>query len=573
MNRVKTFFYAFLAVMMVPNVMLVISERQQLFSAVANLLLPLGIYWLLLSSCRKIGTIVWIMLPLVFLAAFQIVITMLFGQSIIGVDMFLNVVTTNMTEINELLGSLVPAVALVFGLYIPMLVMATVAMRRRWALDASFIKKQRCLAAACIIAGLSSVIVATGDSTRPMRMTDDVFPVNVTYNLCIAVDRYVSTKNYPQTSASFSFGARREVEDSTGGKEIIVLVIGETARAANFGVLGYGRNTTPCLSAMEGVTVFRKAYTESNTTHKSVPMLLSAVSAHNFNDIYRQKSVITACKEAGFLTAFFSNQRRNGSFIDFFGEEADRCRFIKDDYPAEVNVMDKELLKYVEQFVNEAPSDKPLFIVLHCYGSHFNYRERYPEEFSVFKPDDCSEATAANRQSLLNAYDNTIVYTDHILSSLVAILDKARGDVAMVYTSDHGEDIFDDGQHFLHASIVPTDYQLHVPLMVWLSKGYSEHRPEIAAAMKSNAESPISTSQSLFHTILDMVSIKTRYFEESLSLASRHYKFGGRYFINDRNEAEEVPHSSLLTLRLMVEGSKCMESLSKKRERRPVSAR
>ena len=196
---------------MVPNVMLVISERQHLFSAVANLLLPLGIYWLLLSSCRKIGTIVWIMLPLVFLAAFQIVITMLFGQSIIGVDMFLNVVTTNMTEINELLGSLVPAVALVFGLYIPMLVMATVAMRRRWALDASFIKKQRCLAAACIIAGLSSVIVATGDSTRPMRMTDDVFPVNVTYNLCIAVDRYVSTKNYPQTSASFSFGARREV--------------------------------------------------------------------------------------------------------------------------------------------------------------------------------------------------------------------------------------------------------------------------------------------------------------------------------------------------------------------------
>ena len=235
--------------------------------------------------------------------------------------------------------------------------------------------------------------------------------------------------------------------------------------------------------------------------------------------------------------------------------------------------MYKELLKYVEQFVNEAPSDKPLFIVLHCYGSHFNYRERYPEEFSVFKPDDCSEATASNRQSLLNAYDNTIVYTDHILSSLVAILDKARGDVAMVYTSDHGEDIFDDGQHFLHASIVPTDYQLHVPLMVWLSKGYSEHRPEIAAAMKSNAESPISTSQSLFHTILDMVSIKTRYFEESRSLASRHYKFGGRYFINDRNEAEEVPHSSLLTLRLMVEGSKCMESLSKKRERRPVSAR
>ena len=540
MNRVKIFFFAFLTVMMVPNVMLVISERQQLFTAAANLFLPLGIYWLLLSSCRKTGLMVWLMFPLVFLAAFQIVLTMLFGQSIIGVDMFLNVVTTNMTEINELLGSLVPAVALVFCLYIPMLVMATVAMRRRWGLDASFVKLQRCLAAACIIAGLSSAIVASGDSTRRMSMTDDVFPVNVTYNLCLAVDRYVSTKNYPQTSALFSFGARREVADSAGRKETIVLVIGETARAANFGVLGYGRNTTPCLSTMEGVTVFRKAYTESNTTHKSVPMLMSAVSARNFNDIYWQKSVITAFKEAGFLTAFFSNQRRNGSFIDFFGEEADRCCFIKDDYPAGANVLDKELLKYVERFVDDAPSDKPLFIVLHCYGSHFNYSERYPEEFSVFKPDDCSEAMASNRQSLLNAYDNTIMYTDHILSSLATMLDKAGDDVAMVYTSDHGEDIFDDGQHFLHASIVPTDYQLHVPLMVWLSKGYSEHRQEVAAALKSNAESPISTSQSLFHTMLDMASIKTQFFKESHSLASRHYNFCGRYFINDRNEAEKV---------------------------------
>lgn len=540
MNRVKIFFFAFLTVMMVPNVMLVISERQQLFTAAANLFLPLGIYWLLLSSCRKTGLMVWLMFPLVFLAAFQIVLTMLFGQSIIGVDMFLNVVTTNMTEINELLGSLVPAVALVFCLYIPMLVMATVAMRRRWGLDASFVKLQRCLAAACIIAGLSSAIVASGDSTRRMSMTDDVFPVNVTYNLCLAVDRYVSTKNYPQTSALFSFGARREVADSVGRKETIVLVIGETARAANFGVLGYGRNTTPCLSTMEGVTVFRKAYTESNTTHKSVPMLMSAVSARNFNDIYWQKSVITAFKEAGFLTAFFSNQRRNGSFIDFFGEEADRCCFIKDDYPAGANVLDKELLKYVERFVDDAPSDKPLFIVLHCYGSHFNYSERYPEEFSVFKPDDCSEAMASNRQSLLNAYDNTIMYTDHILSSLATMLDKAGDDVAMVYTSDHGEDIFDDGQHFLHASIVPTDYQLHVPLMVWLSNGYSEHHQEIAAALKSNAESPISTSQSLFHTMLDMASIKTQFFKESHSLASRHYNFCGRYFINDRNEAEKV---------------------------------
>ena len=536
MNRVKTFFYAFLAVMMVPNVMLVISERQQLFSAVANLLLPLGIYWLLLSSCRKIGTIVWIMLPLVFLAAFQIVITMLFGQSIIGVDMFLNVVTTNMTEINELLGSLVPAVALVFGLYIPMLVMATVALRRRWALDASFIKKQRCLAAACIIAGLSSFIVATGDSTRPMRMTDDVFPVNVTYNLCIAVDRYVSTKNYPQTSASFSFGARREVEDSTGGKEIIVLVIGETARAANFGVLGYGRNTTPCLSAMEGVTVFRKAYTESNTTHKSVPMLLSAISAQNFGDIYGQKSIVTAFKEAGFHTIFLSNQRPNHSFIDYFGEEAHYSEFIKENMPADSNVLDAALLPILEKQL-AATKGKKTFVVLHTYGSHFNYRERYNPEDSYFKPDTAMEAKYKNKDMLMNAYDNTIRYTDKFLGSIIEMMKKRGGVAALVYTSDHGEDIFDDDRRmFLHASPIPSYYQLHVPLIFWASGEYVSNYGAEWATLEKNRGQAVSGSKELFHTMLTLGGIDTDFRVDSLSLASPDFKSGKRYYLNDHNE-------------------------------------
>ncbi|MGM9699188.1 MAG: sulfatase-like hydrolase/transferase [Prevotella sp.] len=537
----KKLFFIFLAVMMVPNVLLVLSEHQNFWTATCNLLLPLGLYWLAAASSRKLGRTVWFMFPFIFMAAFQIVLTRLFGQSIIGVDMFLNVVTTNMSEINELLGNLIPAVSLVFILYIPMLIMAFVAIRRRRRLDASFVNLQRRLAAASIGLGIVCGIVAH-KSQKPMRLIDDIFPVNVSYNLSLAVERYWKTEHYAQTSEGFTFHAKPiSNTPRRGAGGLFVLVIGETARAANFGVLGYERNTTPKLSKMQGLTAFGKAYSESNTTHKSVPMLLSAVSSVDFDSIYKQRSIITAFREAGFRTAFFSNQRRNGSFIDFFGEEADVCGFVKEDATGSQDVLDDMLVDYAKREIDSA--DGPLLVVLHCYGSHFNYRERYPRSFARFTPDDAMEAKRENRQSLLNAYDNTILYTDYMLDRLVSALRTTGKEAVMLYTSDHGEDIYDDGQHFLHASIVPSEFQLHVPLFVWTSQSYAESHAKMVEALKRNSSASVSTSLSLFHTMLQMAGIGTPAFVSSHSLADSLYVSPHRYFINDRNEAVRLmPH-------------------------------
>ncbi|MGN0282505.1 MAG: phosphoethanolamine transferase, partial [Prevotella sp.] len=384
---------------------------------------------------------------------------------------------------------------------------------------------------------------------KPMRLIDDIFPVNVSYNLCLAVERYWKTEHYAQTSQGFTFHAKHISNTShrgvgglqspntpnLGERGLFVLVIGETARAANFGILGYNRNTTPRLSQLEGLTAFSKAYSESNTTHKSVPMLLSAVSSVDFDSLYRQRSIITAFREAGFRTAFFSNQRRNGSFIDFFGEEADVCKFIKDDAPSVQDVLDESLIGYVQREIAKSP--KPLFVVLHCYGSHFNYRERYPRSFARFTPDDAMEARRENRPSLLNAYDNTILYTDHVLDSLVSTLRATGQEAVLVYTSDHGEDIYDDGKHFLHASIVPTDYQLHVPLFVWTSDEYAASHESEVEALKRNSSQLVSTSLSLFHTLLQLSDIAAPAFVPFHSLADSLYVSPRRYFINDRNEA------------------------------------
>ena len=166
-----------------------------------------------------------------------------------------------------------------------------------------------------------------------------------------------------------------------------------------------------------GLTAFNHTLTQSNTTHKSVPMLLSAADASNYDRIYRERSIITAFREAGFHTAFFSTQKPNHSFIDIFGMEANDWKFIKNGPQGASNTPDEELLPLIAKKLSEG--HKKLFIVIHTYGSHFNYRERYPASMAFFKPDDATEAKAVNRPQLINAYDNTIRQTDRLLAEII----------------------------------------------------------------------------------------------------------------------------------------------------------
>ena len=114
--------------------------------------------------------------------------------------------------------------------------------------------------------------------------------------------------------------------------------------------------------------------------------------------------------------------------------EADEWKFIKEDAPEETNISDDELLKLVDKQLNDG--HRKLFIVLHMYGSHFNYKERYPSDMAVFRPDSLTDAKYENREYLLNAYDNTICYTDGLLASLIEMLQRTNASSAMLYTSD-----------------------------------------------------------------------------------------------------------------------------------------
>ena len=533
-------FYYFLLTLLIPNFILSFTEPLSLAGALTNILLPGGLIWLLLSLSPKLGRSVWLMFPLIFFAAFQIVLLDLYGRSVIAVDMFLNLVTTNTSEVAELLGNMLPVIITVVVLYVPTLVTGVIFTRKKIRLPLDFLKSNRKVSTIVSSFGIISLIFSY--AWRPYSITDDLYPVNVCYNIYLAFDRTVKTGNYSETSKDFTYAS--SAVHPSDEREIYILVIGETARAENWEILGYERPTNPKLSKRADLFAAPNAYSESNTTHKSVPMLLSPVDATNFNsEIYHVKSLVTAFKEAGFATAFLSNQRYNNSFIDFFAKESDFCVFIKEtgDLSLDLNQNsrpDSELLPYVDQIL--ARQSPKQLIVLHTYGSHFNYLDRYSEADEIFTPCDYTEATKSNREKLINAYDNTIVATDRLLNDCITRLDSIDNVLAgLLYTSDHGEDIFDNGSgRFLHASPRPTIHQVHVPMIAWLSSHFTQCYPEADDAVRANISRRISTSRSFCPSALDMAGIKVSgnaMNDTAASIFSKHYEPREQLYLTDHN--------------------------------------
>lgn len=530
-------------VLIVPNVVLAFTEQWTPLAKLAGVALPMGLYCLLAACSRRIGrTALWC-LPLMVYCAFQIVLIFLYGESIIAIDMFTNVLTTNPGEAGELLGNLLGAIACVCVLYLPVLVEGGVLTYKKAEVPAPARRGMR--KAGWTLVAIGAVLTGACYVWVPQyKVERQMFPVNVIYNSVVSLTRAGSSAEYPATSAAFSYHAQSTRPDSV--PEVYVLVVGETGRAGNWQLLGYDRPTTPRLAARGDVLPFTKAVTESNTTHKCVPMILSWLDADTFGDsIGSSKSVISAFSDAGFATAFFSNQQRNHSYTEFFAAEADTTVYISDLPEAQ---LDGELLPLARGFIDAHPAEKVL-VVLHTYGGHFNYRERYPRSEARFMPDTPVEAAAKNRPSLVNAYDNSILYADLVLSSVIAHLDSIDRPAGMLYLADHGEDIFDDSRHrFLHASPTPTYTQLHVPMVIWLSSEHALMSPGMREQAAAHRDVQVASSRSAFHTLLDMAGISTPYFIPSQSLVNAAYSPVAPRYVNDYNEGVALDDSGLRDL-------------------------
>lgn len=529
----------FFVAMIIPNCILANTEHYSVWTTEALILLPLGFFMMWSVALRRSGVMVWLAFPFIFLCAFQIVLLYLFGNSIIATDMFTNLLTTNPGEAGELLGNIYPAVVLVCVMYVPLLWLAS----REIGLKRYMTRMTRMnigLTGAVLFAlGTLALWPAYRVSESKHVLRDEIFPINVLYNAGLSGSEFRKSRNFEKTAQGFTYGAERTQQ--APGREIYVYIIGEASRAMSWQLYGYGRQTNPRLAQIDDLVLFRDILTQSNTTHKSVPLILSSVGTDEHEELYRRRGLPALFNEAGFDTWFISNQSPQGAMIDHLAHDAKHLIYIHS--PRH----DMQLLDEMRKVIEKSPSQKLLFI-LHCYGSHFSYHQRYPREFARFKPDNDVAISEQNVEMLRNAYDNSIVYTDHFLAETITYLrGLEQTSTALLYCADHGEDILDDDRHrFLHASPTTTAYQLWVASLAWFSPEYRTCFPEKVAAAEANA-SAATTTHALFHTMADMASIRGRHVDRRMSLVSRDFdREAPRRYLNDHNEAVPFVRTGLM---------------------------
>ena len=523
----------FFVALIIPNCVLANTEPYSVWTVEALILMPLGFYMMWSVALRRSGVMIWLAFPFIFFCAFQIVLLYLFGNSIIATDMFTNLLTTNPGEAGELLGNIYPSVVLVCVIYLPLLWLAAREIGHKRYITRTARMNIGLTGAALFALGLLALWPAYHVSEDRHVLRDEIFPLNVLYNLGLSGSEFRKSFNYEKTSAGFSYEAERT--DEVPGREVYVYIIGEASRAMNWQLYGYGRETNPLLSQEEGLVVFLDVLTQSNTTHKSVPLILSSVATDEHDELYRRKGLPALFNEAGFDTWFISNQSRQGAMIDHLAHDAKHLIYIRS--PRH----DTQLLDEMRKAIGKSTSRK-LFFILHCYGSHFSYHQRYPREFAYFQPDNDVAIAKQHRPMLVNAYDNSVRYTDYVLSRIIDYLGSLENtSSALLYCADHGEDLIDDHrERFLHASPTTTAYQLYVASLAWFSESYRERFPEKVAAAEANATAP-ATTHALFHTMADMASIRGRFLTTKVSLVSPDFdRTAPRRYLNDHNEA--VPY-------------------------------
>jgi len=307
-----------------------------------------------------------------------------------------------------------------------------------------------------------------------------------------------------------------EIATFTGDKNktLVVLVIGESARMQNFSLYGYSQNTNPLLSK-DGVVALQNPSSCTTYTTGSIECMLSNLGSRSSHRTDFEPLPNYLLKH-GVSVIWRSNNWGHPSIQTSLYKE---IKDIQKEYTVRQNInYDELLLEGLEVDIAKYQSSQNIFVVLHQAGSHGpSYNLKYPKEFEKFTPVCNSvEIQKCSKQDLINGYDNTILYTDFILHSLIAKLKQIKNrDVLMIYTSDHGESLGEDG-FYLHGtpySLAP-DYQKKVPMILWFSAGFAnKHKIDIAKlkARQNNSHDLI------FHTITSSFWLKDGAVEQKYS--------------------------------------------------------
>ncbi|MCX7066533.1 MAG: phosphoethanolamine--lipid A transferase [Methylococcales bacterium] len=341
-----------------------------------------------------------------------------------------------------------------------------------------------------------------------------------------ALSKYINRSLNPETTVVTEIGKDAQQLSSwksRGKKSIVVIVVGETARAQNFSLNGYAKNTNPQLS-QEDIINFPDTHSCGTATAESVPCMFSDFGRSDYSDSKAKhyQNLLDVLTNAGINVLWRDNNSGCKGVCDRVTNES----MEKLTLPAFCNdqeCFDEILLQGLQEKIAQFTNDG--VIVLHQKGSHGPaYYQRYPEAFKKFTPECATnQVQDCPREQIINAYDNSILYTDYFLSQVIHFLQKnaKQYNTALLYMSDHGESLGENGiyLHGLPYKIAP-DAQIHIPFILWLSPEFASSFNIDTACLKQHSNEAYS-HDNLFHSVLGMLDIQTGDYDAELDIFNR----------------------------------------------------
>ncbi|MBF8748522.1 MULTISPECIES: phosphoethanolamine transferase [Pseudomonas putida group] len=440
---------------------------------------------------------------------------------LIDSGMFRNIAETNVAEVRDLLSFKFFAYILLLGVLPSVLLWKAPIAYRAWHRE---LLGKLVVSASCVVALGAVALVNYQGLSSLLRNHHELRLMLTPSNIVGASFSYVSERVGTAARPFQAYGedARRDAAwQRHERKSLTVLVVGESARAENFGVLGYARNTTPKLAQEQGLLAFTDVHSCGTETAVSVPCMFSGMGRKDYDArvAKNREGLLDILQRAGLAVQWRDNQSGCKGTCD-------RVQFIdvsnlKD--PAlcgDGECHDEILLQGLGELIDNL--DKDTVLVLHQMGSHGpEYYKRYPAGAEPFTPVCRSNALdQCSQDEIVNAYDDTLAYTDSFLAKLI---DTLRGhqdkvDTAMIYLSDHGESL---GEYnlYLHGTpyMMAPEQQKHVPLLTWFSDSYQQDFGLDTGCLARLSDAPLS-QDNLFHSMLGLLQVHTEVYQRSLDM-------------------------------------------------------
>lgn len=360
---------------------------------------------------------------------------------------------------------------------------------------------------------------------------DSIFLNTTPYFTAVAVNEMVKIMPIGDESKIFAEMDRQlETEKIIGNESdipFVIFVLGEATDRNHMQLYGYNLPTTPHLTARhKRGEIFRFTDTiacANNTSPAMARIFTFAEKDDPKDDWYFKANIFDIVRRAGYHTIWLSNQSPHGlwgNFDKYFSARCDKKFFVEaEDKLAKHRQVDGVLLPVLDDFLAASTAEKN-FYVIHLYGTHGAFKERYPAEFEKFSAADEDKPEESWRQGTAE-YDNAVLYNDFIMDEIIRRFEDKTA--VLIYISDHGEEVY-DGRDFAWHSLEEEGnvHMIEIPALVWASEKFRERYPEKISALNAALDRPYRTDY-LIHALLELMDIRTTSFDATKSILNENF--------------------------------------------------